>query len=109
MGCERVALMKASLSSCPCSPVHTCVKAPAYDRLIAHGREWASSLQTKGSGGFHTHGTLEPPVSGAGHTLQLDTLCAKPRRWSRHGWPHYMCMVYTHNRDPLTLVIMERK
>ena len=68
-------------SKCPCSPylhVHTCVKAPPYDRLIAHGREWASTLWTKGSGGFHTHGTLEPPVSGAGHTLQLEALCAKP-------------------------------
>ena len=62
-----------------------------------------------GSGGFHTHGTLEPPVSGAGHTLQLEAPCAKPRRWSRHGWPQYMYMVNTHNRDPLFLVIMESK
>ena len=46
-------------------------------------------------------------MSGAGHTLQLEAPCAKPRRWSRHGWPHYM--VNAHNRDPLILVIMESK
>ena len=47
------------------------------------------------------------PASGAGHTQQLEALCAKPRRWSRHGWPHYR--VNVHNRDPPILVIMESK
>ena len=37
-------------------------------------------------------------MSGAGHTLQQEAPCAKPRCWSRHGWPHYM--VNAHNRDP---------
>ena len=46
-------------------------------------------------------------MSGAGHTLQLEAPCAKPRCWSRHDWPHYM--VNAHNRDPLILVIMESK
>ena len=46
-------------------------------------------------------------MSGAGHTLQLEAPCAKPRCWSRHGWPHYM--VNAHNKDPLILVIMESK
>ena len=46
-------------------------------------------------------------MSGAGHTLQLEASCAKPRCWSRHGWPHYM--VNARNRDPLILVIMESK
>ena len=46
-------------------------------------------------------------MSGAGHTLQLEAPCAKPRCWSRHGWPHYTVNAY--NRDPPILVILERK
>ena len=39
------------------------------------------------------------------HTAAGSSVCQA----SRHGWPHYMYMVNAHNRDPLILVIMERK